>query len=134
MPFLEVFLKDFLFPPQTVLQIFCIYILWTHDSGKLIGFLIMFSIVVNSSYVCNHCIGLCWELQEGSGKTLAFLIPSVELLHHSQFSSYNGTGVVIICPTRQLAIQVQEYFDFDFDWNKVSMYWMSFNECDVCMM
>ena len=41
----------------------------------------------------------------GSGKTLAFLIPAVELLHHSHFSSRNGTGVIVICPTRELAIQ-----------------------------
>ncbi|XP_054806730.1 DEAD-box ATP-dependent RNA helicase 27 [Prosopis cineraria] len=41
----------------------------------------------------------------GSGKTLAFLIPAVELLYHAQFSPRNGTGVVVICPTRELAIQ-----------------------------
>ncbi|KAH8520247.1 hypothetical protein H0E87_001637 [Populus deltoides] len=41
----------------------------------------------------------------GSGKTLAFLIPAVELLHNVHFSPRNGTGVVVICPTRELAIQ-----------------------------
>ncbi|KAI8542099.1 hypothetical protein RHMOL_Rhmol08G0112600 [Rhododendron molle] len=41
----------------------------------------------------------------GSGKTLAFLIPAVELLHHIRFTPRNGTGVVVICPTRELAIQ-----------------------------
>ncbi|XP_027126535.1 DEAD-box ATP-dependent RNA helicase 27 isoform X2 [Coffea arabica] len=41
----------------------------------------------------------------GSGKTLAFLIPAVELLHQIQFTARNGTGVVVICPTRELAIQ-----------------------------
>ncbi|GMY15401.1 DEAD-box ATP-dependent RNA helicase 51 [Fagus crenata] len=41
----------------------------------------------------------------GSGKTLAFLIPAVELLHHIHFAPRNGTGVIIICPTRELAIQ-----------------------------
>ncbi|XP_028763649.1 DEAD-box ATP-dependent RNA helicase 27 [Neltuma alba] len=41
----------------------------------------------------------------GSGKTLAFLIPAVELLYHAQFTPRNGTGVVVICPTRELAIQ-----------------------------
>ncbi|ONK69653.1 uncharacterized protein A4U43_C05F25320 [Asparagus officinalis] len=43
--------------------------------------------------------------QTGSGKTLAFLIPAVELLHHLKFTHWNGTGVIIICPTRELAIQ-----------------------------
>ncbi|KAJ7012761.1 ATP-dependent RNA helicase HAS1 [Populus alba] len=41
----------------------------------------------------------------GSGKTLAFLIPAVELLHNVHFAPRNGTGVVVICPTRELAIQ-----------------------------
>lgn len=43
----------------------------------------------------------------GSGKTLAFLIPAVELLYHTRFTHRNGTGVVVICPTRELAIQVK---------------------------
>ncbi|XP_015883074.3 DEAD-box ATP-dependent RNA helicase 51 [Ziziphus jujuba] len=41
----------------------------------------------------------------GSGKTLAFLIPAVELLYHTHFAPRNGAGVVVICPTRELAIQ-----------------------------
>ncbi|KAK7411267.1 hypothetical protein VNO78_02700 [Psophocarpus tetragonolobus] len=41
----------------------------------------------------------------GAGKTLAFLVPAVELLHSVQFTPRNGTGVVVICPTRELAIQ-----------------------------
>ncbi|EEF33161.1 dead box ATP-dependent RNA helicase, putative [Ricinus communis] len=41
----------------------------------------------------------------GSGKTLAFLIPAVELLYNVHFAPRNGTGVVVICPTRELAIQ-----------------------------
>ncbi|KAI7741412.1 hypothetical protein M8C21_000872 [Ambrosia artemisiifolia] len=41
----------------------------------------------------------------GSGKTLAFLVPAVELLYNAHFAPRNGTGVVVICPTRELAIQ-----------------------------
>ncbi|KAG4155261.1 hypothetical protein ERO13_D03G101200v2 [Gossypium hirsutum] len=41
----------------------------------------------------------------GSGKTLAFLVPAVELLYNVRFTSRNGTGVIVICPTRELAIQ-----------------------------
>ncbi|TYJ98972.1 DEAD-box ATP-dependent RNA helicase 51 [Cucumis melo var. makuwa] len=44
----------------------------------------------------------------GSGKTLAFLIPAVELLHHICFTPRNGTGVIVICPTRELAMQTHE--------------------------
>uniref|UniRef100_A0A5S6QDM6 ATP-dependent RNA helicase n=1 Tax=Trichuris muris TaxID=70415 RepID=A0A5S6QDM6_TRIMR len=36
----------------------------------------------------------------GSGKTLAFLIPAVELLYKLKFLQRNGTGCIIISPTR----------------------------------
>jgi len=42
----------------------------------------------------------------GSGKTLAFLVPAVELLCRVKFKPRNGTGVVIITPTRELALQI----------------------------
>lgn len=42
----------------------------------------------------------------GSGKTLAFLIPTLELLHKTKFTTRNGTGAIIICPTRELAMQI----------------------------
>lgn len=42
----------------------------------------------------------------GAGKTLAFLVPAIELLYNISFTPRNGTGVVVICPTRELAIQV----------------------------
>ncbi|XP_037344287.2 ATP-dependent RNA helicase DDX18 [Pungitius pungitius] len=41
----------------------------------------------------------------GSGKTLAFLIPSMELIYKLKFMPRNGTGVVILSPTRELAMQ-----------------------------
>ncbi|KAJ6627146.1 DEAD-domain-containing protein [Mycena sp. CBHHK59/15] len=42
----------------------------------------------------------------GSGKTLAFLIPAVELLHRLKFKPINGTGIIIVSPTRELALQI----------------------------
>ncbi|CCE73080.1 Piso0_000094 [Millerozyma farinosa CBS 7064] len=42
----------------------------------------------------------------GSGKTLAFLIPAIELLYSLKFKPRNGTGVIIISPTRELALQI----------------------------
>lgn len=42
----------------------------------------------------------------GSGKTLAFLIPAIELLYSLRFKPRNGTGVIIISPTRELALQI----------------------------
>ena len=41
----------------------------------------------------------------GSGKTLAFVIPAIEMLFHSNFTSKNGVGVIVISPTRELALQ-----------------------------
>lgn len=56
----------------------------------------------------------------GSGKTLAFLIPAIEMLVKAHFKPRNGmstvtkdsldhcvgTGVLVITPTRELAIQI----------------------------
>jgi len=42
----------------------------------------------------------------GSGKTLAFLIPVVEMLARLKFKPRNGTGVIVISPTRELALQI----------------------------
>jgi ATP-dependent RNA helicase DDX18/HAS1 len=41
----------------------------------------------------------------GSGKTLAFLIPCAELLYRVKFMPRNGTGALILSPTRELALQ-----------------------------
>ena len=40
----------------------------------------------------------------GSGKTLAYMVPAVELLRRASFKPQNGTGVLIITPTRELAM------------------------------
>ncbi|KAK0667662.1 P-loop containing nucleoside triphosphate hydrolase protein [Cercophora samala] len=42
----------------------------------------------------------------GSGKTLAFLIPAIEMLHSLRFKPRNGTGVIVVTPTRELALQI----------------------------
>ena len=41
----------------------------------------------------------------GSGKTLAYMLPAVELLRKAHFAPKNGTGVIVIAPTRELAMQ-----------------------------
>ncbi|KRZ89742.1 putative ATP-dependent RNA helicase pitchoune [Trichinella sp. T8] len=41
----------------------------------------------------------------GSGKTLAFLVPAVELLYKLRFLPRNGTGCIVISPTRELSMQ-----------------------------
>jgi ATP-dependent RNA helicase DDX18/HAS1 len=42
----------------------------------------------------------------GSGKTLAFLIPAIEMLSSMRFKPRNGTGVIVVSPTRELALQI----------------------------
>lgn len=44
----------------------------------------------------------------GSGKTLSFLIPALELLNKVKFAHTKGTGVIIITPTRELAQQIYD--------------------------
>ena len=44
----------------------------------------------------------------GSGKTLAFLIPALELLIKADFSQAQGVGVIVITPTRELALQIYD--------------------------
>lgn len=42
----------------------------------------------------------------GSGKTLAFVIPVIELLSRLKWKQRQGTGAIIITPTRELAMQI----------------------------
>merc|ERR1712013_965948 len=44
-------------------------------------------------------------LSDSSFKTLSFLIPAVELVYKLKFMPRNGTGVIIISPTRELSMQ-----------------------------
>eukprot|EP00002_Diphylleia_rotans_P028755 TRINITY_DN5807_c1_g1_i1.p1 TRINITY_DN5807_c1_g1~~TRINITY_DN5807_c1_g1_i1.p1 ORF type:complete len:613 (-),score=148.46 TRINITY_DN5807_c1_g1_i1:181-2019(-) len=46
------------------------------------------------------------QARTGTGKTLAFLIPAIELLASAKFMPRNGTGVIIISPTRELCLQI----------------------------
>ncbi|XP_045535134.1 probable ATP-dependent RNA helicase pitchoune isoform X2 [Papilio machaon] len=48
---------------------------------------------------------LVGSARTGSGKTLAFLIPAIELIYKLQFKPRNGTGVIILSPTRELSMQ-----------------------------
>lgn len=48
---------------------------------------------------------LVGSAKTGSGKTLAFLIPVIELINKLKFMPRNGTGAIIISPTRELSMQ-----------------------------
>ncbi|XP_078178703.1 DEAD-box ATP-dependent RNA helicase 27-like [Carex rostrata] len=43
--------------------------------------------------------------QTGSGKTLAFLVPAIEMMHFARCLPRNGTKIIVISPTRELAMQ-----------------------------
>lgn len=42
----------------------------------------------------------------GSGKTLSFCVPLIELLYRKQWTQDSGLGALIISPTRELALQI----------------------------
>ena len=44
----------------------------------------------------------------GSGKTLSYLIPIVETLYKSRWTSIDGLGAIVLVPTRELGIQAYE--------------------------
>ena len=48
------------------------------------------------------------KARTGSGKTLAFLLPCLESLYQNRFSHRNGTGAIVISPTRELASQIYD--------------------------
>ncbi|KCV68292.1 hypothetical protein H696_05211 [Fonticula alba] len=48
------------------------------------------------------------QAKTGSGKTLSFLIPAIESLARLEWKPRNGTGAIIISPTRELAMQIYE--------------------------
>lgn len=48
---------------------------------------------------------LVGSAKTGSGKTMAFLIPAIELMFKLKFMPRNGCGVLIISPTRELSMQ-----------------------------
>ncbi|XP_040563620.1 probable ATP-dependent RNA helicase DDX10 [Lepeophtheirus salmonis] len=60
-------------------------------------------------------IGLCFRgsdvlgaAKTGCGKTLAFVIPILELLHREKWTKLDGLGALVITPTRELAYQIFE--------------------------
>ncbi|CAG9328210.1 unnamed protein product [Blepharisma stoltei] len=44
----------------------------------------------------------------GSGKTLSFLIPTINLMHKAGFRREQGSAIIIISPTRELSLQIYQ--------------------------
>ena len=70
------------------------------------GFEKMTQIQAKSIPDCLAGNDLVGAAKTGSGKTLSFLIPIIELLTKVQFTRKQGTGAVIISPTRELSLQI----------------------------
>ncbi|KAJ8331371.1 ATP-dependent RNA helicase [Batrachochytrium dendrobatidis] len=78
----------------------------THKAIELLGFKQMTEVQARSIPPAMTGRDILGAAKTGSGKTLAFLIPAIELLHKLQFKPRNGSGVLIISPTRELALQI----------------------------
>src|SRR5580698_8913146 len=48
--------------------------------------------------------------QTGTGKTAAFALPLLQLLHQNKANAQPGVKVLILAPTRELALQINESF------------------------
>eukprot|EP00659_Diplonema_papillatum_P009403 gene9403-14581_t len=56
----------------------------------------------------------------GSGKTLSFVVPAIELLYRKRWTMSDGLGVAIISPTRELAQQIFEVVKIVGKFHKIS--------------
>lgn len=77
----------------------------TLEAVKEMGFTQMTEIQAKSIPQLLSGRDLVGSAKTGSGKTLAFLIPAIELMKKLRFMPRNGTGVIIISPTRELSMQ-----------------------------
>lgn len=78
----------------------------TKRSIKTMGFQMMTEIQAKSIPECLSGKDLVGAAKTGSGKTLSFLIPIIELLTNVEFTRKQGTGAIIISPTRELSLQI----------------------------
>ena len=77
----------------------------TQSSIKAMGYEKMTKIQARSIPPLLAGKDLIGAAQTGSGKTLAFMVPIIELLRKAKFQSRNGTGAIVLSPTRELAMQ-----------------------------
>eukprot|EP01032_Pedospumella_encystans_P026020 gene26020-29391_t len=76
------------------------------DALKKMKFDKMTQIQAKSIPECLAGNDLVGAAKTGSGKTLAFLVPIIELLSKVQFTRTQGTGAIVISPTRELSLQI----------------------------
>lgn len=76
---------------------------YTFYSGlKKAFFVKMTDIQMRSIPVCLKGKDVLGAARTGSGKTLSFLIPVLEMLYRKKWGPQDGLGALIISPTREL--------------------------------
>jgi ATP-dependent RNA helicase DDX18/HAS1 len=78
----------------------------TKEALAKMGFDYMTLIQSKSIPECLAGSDLVGAAKTGSGKTLSFLIPIIEILTKVQFTRKQGTGAIVISPTRELSLQI----------------------------
>eukprot|EP00981_Chlorochromonas_danica_P015298 scaffold11564_cov180-Ochromonas_danica.AAC.8 len=78
----------------------------TKEGLQKMGFDRMTHIQARAIPECLAGSDLVAAAKTGSGKTLAFLVPIVETLQKVNFTRKQGTGALIISPTRELSLQI----------------------------
>jgi ATP-dependent RNA helicase DDX18/HAS1 len=78
----------------------------TMEAIKTMGFETMTEIQQKSIPALLSGKDVLGAAKTGSGKTLAFLLPAIETLSTLRFKPRNGTGVIVVSPTRELALQI----------------------------
>ncbi|BFZ54995.1 ATP-dependent rRNA helicase spb4 [Savitreella phatthalungensis] len=86
--------------------------LWVREAVRALGFDSMTPVQASTLPLFMGHKDVVVEAVTGSGKTLAFLLPVVErLIRRSETLPRHHVGALIICPTRELAMQIHTVFE-----------------------
>ncbi|TIB42839.1 hypothetical protein E3P86_00219 [Wallemia ichthyophaga] len=78
----------------------------TKKGMKRNGFVKMTEIQAATTHLALKGKDLVGSARTGSGKTLSYLLPMLELLYKEKWSSTDGLGALVVAPTRELALQI----------------------------
>ena len=80
----------------------------TVDCLKKQGFIISTEVQEKVIPIAKKGKDIMCTAKTGSGKTLAFIIPAMEILIRTDFQQSQGVGIIVITPTRELALQIYD--------------------------
>lgn len=85
---------------------------WVRDAITILGFESMTPVQASTIPLFMQHKDVVVEAVTGSGKTLAFLLPLLEkLLRREEQLPRHHLGALVICPTRELAIQIERVYN-----------------------